>query len=294
MEQHERLNNISEKYRDELEQRVMDLDGDKEVIYRFLNPLPNPDPETRVEKPLLWPESRSFRLRDRIIDPYSKKPVEIGVLNDFEPTDDKGNPITGVFIVRTNESKGTFRIHGTNAEQKKFYMFFEACNYNASNPNRDKNVEPIFERLDFEKEAEERSKSDDLLSDMLVLAKQLSPRERREIAISRGWDKNEKDAVILDRLRQEIKANPKSFQKLVDNRGDLEKRALINEAKAEGVISYLPIEHKWVNVALNETIVTFNRDDKREPVEQFLDWVKSHKDGQTVLKNIKKQMPVQA
>ena len=283
------VNKISEQYRSELDERKLAIG--KMVQYRLLGGVLNPDPEDRRKKEIIWPQSEVIVCRDRIKDPHSEKLVDIGVVRSI---DDNGKPDFAKLYIQARVTNGYFFVTGGNVEQERFYDFLECCNANKSNPHRDKNVKPVFERIDVAKEAKKRNDFDDALTDMLSFVKDASLAEKRQVALAYGWDADMDEEVITARLREIVKKDPEGFKKTVNNKIDLSIKAVIYEALKGDVITHDPMENKFTFTKTEEVICTLTRSENTDPQDQFLEWIKTHTSGKTVLKNIKAQLGVKA
>lgn len=277
-------NKISEKYREELNKNKLAIG--EQVQYRLLSGQLNPDPEERGKKgrEIIWLMSQCIVCQDRIRDPHSKDLVDIGVIKGL---DDNGRPLFDKLYVSARDTNGFFYVTGGNIEQERFHDFLEATNLNESNPNRDSNVKPLFKRVDAAKEAAKTNKNDDTLTDMLILVKDASLAEKREMALAFGWDAEMDQEVITRRLREMVKADAAGFRKIVGNKNDLTTKAVINEALQKGILAHNGTENKYVIVKTGETIVSLTRSETTQPIDQLTEWLKSHPTGKTVLKNIK-------
>ena len=281
------INKISKEYQDELDQKR--LSPGQVVQFRLLDGVLNPDPDERRKegKEIIWKQVDFIRGQDTIKDPYSGKIVDIGVVKEV---DEKGKPTFFEWSFSPKDSNGFITIVGGNIELERWYEFMLITNRNESNPHRDKNIKAKFKLIDAAKESKEQNRKDDLLTEMLVLVKSLSKSERQEIAAAYNWDRHSEDEVITQRLREIVKKDPEGFSKIVGNKYDLSVRAIINDALAEGVVTYAPLENKYTFTKTDEVICTLTRSESVDSKDQFLEWLKTNNAGKAVLKNIKTQL----
>ena len=279
------INKISKEYQDELDAKR--LEKEQTVQFRLLDGKLNPDPEERRKegKEFIWKQSECIVGRDRIKDPHSGKIVDIAVPRSV---DENGKVVVDKLYVPARDTNGFITIVGGNVAQERWYEFLLICNENESNPHRNKDIKAKFKLIDAAKESKEQNQRDDLLTEMLVLVKTLSKAERQEIASAYGWDRNSDDEVITKRLREIVKKDAEGFSKIVGNKIDLSLKALLNEALADGIITYAPLENKYTFSKTNEVIRSFVRSESEEPIDQLLEWVKTSSQGKAVQNNIKK------
>lgn len=281
------VNRISDEYRAELDEKKLAI-GEL-VQYRLLDGKLNPDPEERrkVGKEIIWPMSQCIVCKDRIKDPFTGKLVDIAVVKEIDKDD---RAVVTKLYVPARDQNGFIYVNGGNVDQEKFFEFLEVSNFNKSNPHRDNNIRPLYERIDAVKEAKDKNKSYDTLTEVLQLLRDASLVEIREIGSAYGWDVKVDDDVIRGRLRDLAKKDPEGFKKIVGNKADLSIKSIINEALREGVITHTPTENKYTFTKTEEVIVTLVRKEGVEPTDQLLEWLKTSTTGKTVLKNIKTQL----
>ena len=281
------INKISGEYQKELDDKRL-MPG-QVAQFRLLDGVLNPDPEERRKegKEIIWKQVSFIKGQDRIRDPHSGKVVDIGVVKQV---DEKGKATFDEWVFSPRDSNGFITLVGGNLRHEMWYEFMLIKNENQSNPHRDKNIKVKFKLIDAAKESKEQNRKDDLLTDMLVLVKSFSKSERQEVAAAYGWDRHSEDEVITQRLREIAKKDPEGFSKIVGNKYDLSVRAIINDALAENVVTYAPLENKYTFTKTEEVICTLTRSESVEPKDQFLEWLKTHNSGKAVIKNIKTQL----
>jgi len=128
------FNNIS----DELLNKIPKLRRNKTVKYRVYGSY---NPKTKKYNLLTAIHIPST---DVIYDPGKDDWVNIAmverVLADGKPQ------FIDLWI--TDSTNNVIILNGNNNRHQKIYRYFELCNYNASNPNRDKSAPKIIERID--------------------------------------------------------------------------------------------------------------------------------------------------
>lgn len=134
------INCISKEYLESIPK----LEGTK--YFQLLTGIPNNDPDLREreKKPFLFGHVQILT-NDTIRDPFSKKPVRIGVVEDF---DVRSGEVTKYRSFVPNQhlmqNPGIFSLHEGNLDDEELYEYLQICNRNRDNPHRDKKVEAMF------------------------------------------------------------------------------------------------------------------------------------------------------
>ena len=111
-----------------------------EFCYHFTDP---------VTKQKSWKNSQALSPIVRIIDPKTKRPIEIGLIGGIELN---GAPVAHeirVISLSPNLSRGTHHFtSGNSIDSDELWQFFELTSENESSPYRDNGIEPIFRKID--------------------------------------------------------------------------------------------------------------------------------------------------
>lgn len=117
-------------------------------------------------------------------------------------------------VIFSGYSHGRVFLDPTNPMDHMRYKFMTLCNYNASNPDRNPNVEPVFRLVDEEKEAKAKLEIEAKDNKALELFFVLKDSEVATIGGLIGLQGE--DAVMKVNLLNWLKENPNKFTKLVD------------------------------------------------------------------------------
>lgn len=276
-------NNVSE------ELKPKKLEKGQVVTYRLLTGVPNPHPESKKERPVLFGEAVTLKTRSKFFDPHLNKTVEC-VLIDESKRVEKGQPPKSKKVsIQAQQNNGLFSFTGGNIEQEEIYEILELSNENASFKYRDESVVPKFERVDPRREERAKAKKIDALTEALQYCKNMGPAEVREFAASMGWD----ETVELESLEAQVKGyafdHPNEFVKLAGSQ-DTKDKALLKTAISKGIISYDSVAHKIVWAESNTTVATLERVEGKSYLDLFDEWIKTSNNGQNILKSLRKKI----
>lgn len=274
------FNNLSK----ETKEKIKPLLRGYKVSYRLINHVDDlVSGQKRFGAATTIPTRDSINDNGRVVDIGVPRIVENGVVKKVKKF--------RVSAVGENLiHNGVFELSGSNAEHVEFYEYFEVCNYNKSNPDRDESVLPIFERIDDDKEADVRSAEIDALTKALILVSQMSNAEIRDFARVRNWNLKESISVLKSRVKTFAKDEPETFVAMVDD-PENKTKIVIKQALDAGIIIYQPAEHKmlWAD---GNTIAKLDRAEVGEDpaLDCFYRWTREKSNGENILKSIKLQL----
>jgi hypothetical protein len=282
------------------ELRPKKLEPGEVVHYRLLIGEVNHHPETKKERPIIFPESLTLKTRSRFWDPYKKTDfwkdgdkkgafVEVVLIDEAKTQLKDAKPKAKKFAVRAQENNGFFAFTGGDVEQEEIYEIIELSNENKSFKYRDTSIQPKFERVDYKAEAKLKLKKQDELTDALIYIKNLSEKDARELAAAMNWNENEEEEILFSSLKQLAIDKPGDLLKLVNN-PDLKNKALLKYALTKDIIRYDATQHRIIWGSTQQTIAKLDRVDGQNPLDLFADWIKTSKNGNNILTSIKKQM----
>jgi hypothetical protein len=227
-----------------------------------------------------WPESIQIPTRDVILINYTENGEEksdlfdIGLINKV---DRDGTPDVEPFWLEANVRKGEWTLTGGSIDDEKLYWYFELCNYNGSNPDRDQAKKIYFYKVDHEGEAKQANRLVDLELECLLFIKNCTPKEIKKLAAAFQYNENEPESVLRKKLNDFAKKDPEQFNKLATSKS-VEIKATIQRAFNHQVIKYNPQQHK-VTWSDGSTICSLTRVEGIKWQEQFADWIQTHKNG---------------
>jgi hypothetical protein len=122
------------------------------VTYRFLDYYNDPLSETDLP---VFKAKLMIPCFSRFFDKANNDWIEIGLVSGVDAF---GNPIPNMVRrvwVEPQANAGYLNLTIGNAADDELFQYLELASFNLANPNRDENVHPILERVDFEAEARE-------------------------------------------------------------------------------------------------------------------------------------------
>jgi hypothetical protein len=201
--------------------------------------------------------------------------------------DRDGLPTVETWWVHANLAGGEITLTGGNVDDEKKYWFAELCNYNASNPNRDRSKKEYFYRVDHEAIAKEKNRQIDMELECLIFIKNQTPKELKKLGAAFTLPDNLTEPQLRVKLNEMAKAKPEWFYKNATSK-DIETKATIQRAFIGEVIKYVTAQHKVVWGNGGSTIATLQRVEGVQWQDQFADWIKTHKNGKDTYDNIVK------
>ncbi|MAN63463.1 MAG: hypothetical protein CMI60_16130 [Parvibaculum sp.] len=221
--------------------------------------------------------------KDRVYDPDIEDYVDIAAIKSLGI---EGKP-TFHTIEFTKQKAGRLLLQGNIARDRDLYQFLTLSNYNASNPNRDTSVQPLFELVNPKVKAEKARKSRSLKRDAMNVAAELSGAEVREFISSLGKDEKRDLSVLRDELETLAETDPNQFIKLSKNTNK-SYQANIKRALDKNIISFDGETNTFTWTSTGETIVQVPRSSKLGHLEGFTNFVLSNKNGASIYQEIVK------
>jgi len=273
------VNKVSAKIIDYLNKRP--LKGS--VKYRMLNGTKNIDPQAvKGKNDILYPSITQLRLVDKIEDPETNQFVQIGYIKQV---DEKGINHTFAEKLIKGSTRGVFVLHEEIPEEAEMYPVIELLSANATNPFRNTNVAPLFERVDIVKEAGETIAKNNKLFRAWKAIDVMEMADKRIFHAANGGNFDDEPDVVNGNLQELAKADPDKFYKMVES-PITQIKSMLKQAYDKNIIQYDGQGHRymWVN---GETIISLNRSEGVEPLFQFAEWLQTSKNGGQIQIQIK-------
>lgn len=202
------------------------LKRNERAVYRVLNVREDPDNWGKF----LIPAALQIPSTDTV---YDKEKDDYTPIAFIERTKIDGSAIFGD-IIFTGQNMGYLFLNGNNAAHQKMYQYIELSNYNASNPNRDTSVEPLFERIDSKKEAINEREIRKLIVKAVNFALELDDKRATEVAAALGID-GESIEETRNSLEDYATDHPEDFLEVAE-RATVEVEKLLKDAVKKGII----------------------------------------------------------
>jgi len=259
------------------------LKSDEEAVYRLLNGTLNVDPQKK-DGVMLYPSVQGISLNDTIIDPENQTVVRIGLP---KTADRDGNVVFRKFYVTPKKNEGTFSLRGNVAADIEIYNVLELLSLNKSNPYRNEDVEPLFERVDGAAESKARSEKTNYLRLALNAIDGWDYDHLRVIGSSYNISTKLDKEVIKEQLEAIAQKNPKAFFDRIDSE-DTKVRSVIRIAREANVISYIGHERRWLFTEQDETIFTLELKEGVNEIDQLAKLLIDNPKGPAMRKAIEK------
>lgn len=242
-------------------------------VYKLLGLTQNPDGSVS------GPYRHIIQSTDRVL--VNGQIRDIAAIQGF---DAQRNPI--LFDIWFERDNGwELRYDPKNIAQREIIEFLELCNANASNPNRDETVNPIFHLYDQAKESKEKVDKDRLLTKAKMKAYDWSESELKTFALARGINADQDVEILREIAASVAEADPAAFLGVqVEAEGT---KALIEQAKVAGIVNFDEATKDW---RWNDTGAAIYKitGQSRFAAKNFADWLDG--EGAAVLVNIKSKL----
>ena len=166
-------------------------------------------------------------------------------------------------------------------------IVFMLSNANASNPDRDTEVRPLYELLNPKAKADQTRKQRSLKREAMNVAAELSGAEVREFVASLGKDETRDLSILRDELELLAEKDPNQFIKLSKNKNKTI-HANIKRAIDKEILSFDRATNTFSWSSTGETIVQVPRSSKMGHLEGFTNFVLSNKNGENIYQEIVK------
>lgn len=202
------------------------LKPDERASYRILNVRPDPDNYGKF----LIPAAYQIPSTDVIYDKHKSEFVTIAAIE----RQNTAGEAEFLNIVFTASNLGYLFLNGNNATHQKIYQFLELSNYNQSNKEKNPDIEPMFYRVDTQKEAKEERQMRKLIVKAVNIALDLDDLRVKDVAMALGIDAETTDE-IRNQLEDYAESNPEEFVEIVE-RASLGAESVLKEAVKRGII----------------------------------------------------------
>lgn len=284
MVSYKNLNNISPQ----LQQSIPPMD--EEVLFQMLNGHKNNDMDqnARAKEPVLYGKTQLptyAKIRDPFANDGKGATVSIGIPTGF---DINGNATAfKPFLTGMHDGKfnGKFSLRKGRLEDEELYEVFWLLNENASNPNRDKSVPPLFKIVNYKEETKATLSSIDILREALDKLKEMSDVDYMKFANSQNYTETDFQG-IKGQIATYAKSNPDKFLEIMKD-PYTERKAKLKEAITRNILTF---DARTKDVAVNGNKVMTVEKEEEDYLSAINLWLKSAKNGQSVYDGILKQL----
>jgi len=187
----------------------------------------------------------------------------------------------------TKKDKGLMALRGGKTGDREIFQYLMLSNYNASNPNRDTSIVPLFKLVEPKKDAADSRKLRNLRRDAMNVAAELSAAEVREFIASMNKDEKRDISILRDELEIMAEKTPQEFITLSKDKHK-SIQANCKAALDKKLIKFDKASSTFIWVSTGETIVQVPRSSKTSYLQGFTNFVLSNKNGELVYEEIVK------
>lgn len=284
MVKYELLNKISPK----LEESIPPMKG--EVLFQMLNGHKNNDMDRteREKEPILYGKTQIPTFA-KIKDPYAND-GKGGVAYVGVPMSTDANGVVTAFkpyLAGLHDGKfnGKFSLMEGKLEDEQLYKVFWLLNENASNPNRDTSVPPLFKIVNYKEETKNKIGQIDVLREALDTLKSMKESDYTEFANSQNYTETDQEG-IKGQVSDFAKTYPDKFLAIVKD-PDTKRKANLKLAQDKGILTF---DARTMDVAVNGNKVMTLEKGEQDVSGAINLWLKSAKNGQSVYDGILKQL----
>ena len=248
-------------------------------VFQYLGVKKDPQNPGKV----IMPSIHMIPQIDRVYDKESDDYVDIASIASLGVG---GKPQFNT-IQFTKKEKGLLAVRGSKTGDREIYQYLMLSNYNASNPDRDTSIVPLFKLVEPKKEASDSRKQRTMRRDAMNVAAELSASEVREFIAALNKDEKRDISILRDELEIMAEKDPQQFITLSK---DKNKSIQANCKKAidKKVIRFDKASSTFLWVSTGETIVQVPRSSKTSYLQGFTNFVLSNKNGELVYEEIVK------
>lgn len=255
------------------------LKKDEIVRYRIISTARHP-----LTGEFIIPSAVSIPATDEIWDQELQEFVNIAAIDRISP--DGSVSFENIWFYGSDF--GILTLAGGSAKAQNLHSYLALSNYNASNPNRNTQVEPFYELMDENAKSETERKTRNLKREALNIAADLSIDDVKTYIAALGKDDTRKVEVMRNELEMFADRFPKEFLELMDNK-QATLKAVINRALNKNIITF-DVEQSRFSWANGEVIVTVSRSTQGDNVEDLLTYLISSTKGEKILQTIQSKL----
>jgi len=272
LEQQGKYNDLSDKLRAEIEERVAGFG--KSVRFKFKIDQPNPDP-FKYNGPIIFPfiytlDPKVFQITDPYEDRPGKQKVKtialIDKLSEGEKTESRFKSIK-----ISEKSRGVLYYDLESIEQQEFAAYCLLHPKLEGGRFMDKGRLPIFSIVDERKLATEQREERGERKKAMDFAERMSDKEVVDFADAMNWDSTKDAGILRNEIEDLAEHTPKIFNDLVSNE-KMEYQAVVKQAFDNNVISYDPIGNQVTYVSTSQVISVLSSDMNKSEVERAAEW----------------------
>lgn len=263
----------------------------KVVKYKFYIARKNPDGEHKPNEEYLYPSIYTLTpVVFWISDGEDRRQVKVGLydtsirIKDIE--EQKFNR-----VILNSRDEGILTL---DLEQREHQAIFEYLELHPKNENgffRDKNIPAMFCRVDELKEARKSLKIKEQRGQAMMVATRMTEQEIRNFAAAMNWNELQDFDILKDKTVELADKDPEFFRKFIED-PLLEYKSLSRRAMDANILSWIPVESKFIWSSSGSLLCILDRSGAEDPVKGLGEWLMTAKNGQEAFKKIKSLLTV--
>jgi hypothetical protein len=218
----------------------------------------------------------------RIVDPGDKRRKRIGLVKDLN---DEGNPIGFRRITLMERDRGIRIFDPEKPDDLDDIAYLLLHPALKGGLFHDSQYGDLFEIVDDKADARTRNRNRSDKADVMYVASNMNLKEKKDFACAMGWDENEEEDILADRIMDMAENDHMAFKHFMEH-AHFNYRAAITRAEKSGDIVWMPLENKytWAN---GQTIAAFGMVDNLDRLKALAEFLQTHKEGDAMFKRIK-------
>ena len=277
------------KISSEMKKMLPQLKKGEVATFQLVNGVINNDPdlEWRKKNPVHY-ATWQIPTRDRIKDWHTGEFIDIGVPESFSRNEVQ---TTKFYMPGLGEphykNTGLFSLSGNKMADIEMYEYLSMTNSNESNPHRDESVEPIFKELNEAKSSKALIDQEDVLTEAIISAKEMSVEQAREFAASLVWPNYKDESTLLSKVRTYARQNPEDFIR-ISNDPNTKIKAELKDALDKDILDY---DITQQTMSMGKTVLaSLNIREGSDFMTAFHEFIQTSPNGNQVLESIRKQL----
>lgn len=276
-------NSLSPKLREALE--VKAKEAGRFVRYKFAIAKRNPDTELKTGGEYLFPRRWALTpVTFDITDPNDGLRKRIGIIDKLREYGAPSDSFRRVYL--DEQFRGILTLDMEHMPDQDVFMYLELHPKLEGGMFHDRNEMAIFKRIDVVKEAKTSLTARENRATAMFVASQMAAQEIKDFACAMGWDETEDISLMRDKVMELAENDPVWFREFLDNKS-IEYRAVVKRAMDSNLITWHPVENKFVWTSNNQTIAILDRCEDGKVLERMSDWIITSKNGQEVYTKLK-------
>lgn len=283
LEKQGKYNDLSPKLREDLA-KAADKAG-RYVKYRFAIARKNPDGEHRTGGEYIYPLLYTLTpVTFDIIDPYDKQRKKIGIVVALKENGANSDDFARIEI--REGWQGIYTLDMEKPDDMDKFAYLELHPKLEGGLLRDPNSPAMVARVDDKQRATDAIRLRNVKIDAMFAASNMNHEEVKDFASAMGWDEALDIMILKDQIAELAERDPNFFIDFINDKG-LEHKAVIKRAVDNGILSWVPVENKFIWNSNKQTIAVLERMQGGKELERMSEWIFTSKNGEEVYKRIK-------